>query len=424
MNLKMYLSALLLIAVAATIPTTADAQPVKKHMGAPAATLTFPQGKNVVEIPFEFERDKIIIPVSVAGSEPLPFILDTGAPIAVLMDEDLASTLDLKITGKARVGGAGEGETKEVPIASDVTFDVAGIGITGAMMAIGIGKDHFSNMRFAGVIGRPIFKNLVVDFDFENQILRLYPPDKFSYSGSGEELPITIEHGSFPYINTEVSIDGGDPIETSLVIDTGAGHALSLSVEEHDGLEIPEKTVSSILGWGANGVIRGRKGRISSLKIGDYLLQDVITSFPDQGGMHALKQNGPHGQITRHGILGAKVLKRFRVVFDYTNERVIFEPNGSLHDPFRSNTIGLMPKPWGAGAESMEVAFVIDSSPAQLAGIEVGDHITAINGTPVAEMEVNDIIGLIEQDPGSEMTLTVRRGNDKYQKKLTLKELI
>ena len=188
MRAKLIIPSILAVVAVSSMALVADAQHTKQRMGPAPATVTFPEGKDVVEIPFELQRNKILIPVSVNGSEPMPFILDTGAPIAVLMDSELGATLDLNIMGKARIGGAGEGEAKEVDIASGVTFDVAGIEITGASMAIGIGMDLFSHMGFEGVIGRPLFKNLVVDFDFTNKILRLYPPDKYEYLGQGMEL--------------------------------------------------------------------------------------------------------------------------------------------------------------------------------------------------------------------------------------------
>ena len=131
------------------------------------------------------------------------------------------------------------------------------------------------------MIGRPIFKNLVVDFDFENKMLRLYPPDKFTYDGNGLALPLTFGHGSFPFVSTGISIDGEAPVPATLVIDTGAGHALSLYLDNHDDLHVPDKTVQGVIGWGANGIIRGRTGRIASLKLGDYVLQDVVARFPD-----------------------------------------------------------------------------------------------------------------------------------------------
>ncbi len=397
----------------------------KKRMGVPPTTLTFPEGKDVVEIPFEFELNKILIPVRVNGSEPISFILDTGAPIAVLLGSELLESLDVNIVGEAQIGGAGGDAPVFVPLATDVTFNISGIEITKGMMAMGVGKGKLAHFGTTGVIGLPIFKNCVVDIDFQKHILRLYRPEAFTYSGHGKVLPLVFsQHGSFPYVATKVSIDGGAPVPASMVIDTGAGLALSLVAGSDDDLHLPEKTVRGIMGWGASGVIRGSTGRITSLSLGGYVLENVTTSFPDASDMHAIGSSEAPDGIVRNGLLGVKVLKRFHVVFDYANARIILEPNSDFDDPFNYNTTGLVPMPFAQDTESIEVADVIGASPAQMAGIEVGDHITAIDGQPVAAIGVDAILKVLEQAPGTSVTFTIRRGDEKLEKKLVLSELI
>ncbi len=397
----------------------------KQRMGMSAATLTFPEGKDVVEIPFEFERDKILVPVRVNGSEPIPFILDTGAPIAVLLGSELLNSLDVNIIGEAQIAGAGGDEPVTVPIAGDVTFNINGIQITNSMMAMGVGEGKFAHFGTTGVIGLPVFKNCVVEVDFQKHIVRLHRPEAFTYSGRGTVLPLRFSpHGSFPYVATEVSIDGGAPVPASLVIDTGAGLALSLAVDSDDDLHMPDKTVRSIMGWGASGVIRGRTGRITSLSLGNYVLENVVTNFPDAGDMHAIASSEAPDDVVRNGLLGVKVLKRFHVVFDYANARVILEPNSDFSDPFTYSTTGIVPMPWARHAESLEVADVIGASPAKMAGREIGDRITAIDGQPIAAISVDAIQKVLEQAPGTSVTFTIRRGDEELEKKLVLGELI
>jgi hypothetical protein len=397
----------------------------KQRMGVPPATLTFPEGKDVVEIPFEFERDKILIPVRVNGSEPISFILDTGAPIAVLLGSEFLESLDVNIIGEVQIAGAGGDDPVSTPVAGDVTFDISGIQITKGTMAMGVGEGKLAHFGTKGVIGLPVFKNCVVEFDFQKHILRLHRPEAYTYKGRGKELPLRFSnHGSFPYVTAEVSVDGGAPVPASMVIDTGAGLALSLDVDSDDDLRMPDKTVSSIMGWGASGVIRGRAGRITSLSLGDYVLENVIANFPDAGDMHAIKSADAPDDVVRNGLLGAKVLKRFHVVFDYTNARIILEPNSDFSDPFTFNTTGVVPLPWAHHAESLEVADVINGSPAKLAGIEIGDRITAIDGQPVAAIGVDAIRNALEQEPGTSVTFTIRRGDEELEKKLVRGDLI
>jgi len=419
MNWKKHVTGIAVLVTASTGAGVAAAQP--QHMGPPPAQVVFPEGEKVVEIPFEFVRNKIIIPVSVNGSKTLPFVLDTGAPIAVLKNKATAKDLNLTMMGKARVGGAGEGETQEVDLAGNVTFTIGKVRVTGGTMAVGLGETHLSGGGFEGVIGAPIFKNLVVDLDFSKNVMKLYPPESYTYSGKGQALPIQLVYGSFPYVTGKVSIDGAPAEETSFVIDTGAGHALAFMPDTDGSLPVPKDARPTVLGWGANGVLRGSLGRITSLELGPYRFENVVTGFANGHGTHALPT--PEG-VKQHANLGARLLRRFHVVFDYSRERVILEPNGSYDEPFRANNTGLMPKPFEPGAEALEVFYVMENSPATEAGVEVGDSITAIDGKPVSKYGVDAIGDLVEQDAGTKLTLTIQRGGKQIEKTLTLRRLI
>ena len=78
----------------------------------------------------------------------------------------------------------------------------------------------------------------------------------------------------------------------------------------------------------------------------------------------------------------------------------------------------------GARKESIEVAGIIDASPAAKAGFHVGDQITAIDGSPVETMKIDEIRELLEGASGSTLTMTVRRGSEESNKKLVRRELI
>ncbi len=140
--------------------------------------------------------------------------------------------------------------------------------------------------------------------------------------------------------------------------------------------------------------------------------------------MHAITSDEAPDNIARNGLIGVKVPKRFHVVFDYANARAFLEPNSDFGDPFTYNTTGIVPMPWAHHAESLEVADVIGASPAKMAGIEIGDHITAIDGQPVAAIGVDAIQKVLEQAPGTSVTFTIRRGDEKLEKKLVRGELI
>src|SRR6266446_8218644 len=175
----------------------------------------FPTSKNVVEVPFEVESGWIVIPVRVNGSRPLRYVLDSGATGAVHYNSTVVDSLKLKITDTMPGRGAGgDGATFEVPVAEEVKFDIGGIEFSSGRLAIrpsGSGVD--------GVIGLPVFANLVVEIDWEKQVVRFYEPAKFKYSGSGKVLPLTFDEGGRPYTMASVAVAGGKPIPVKLVVD-------------------------------------------------------------------------------------------------------------------------------------------------------------------------------------------------------------
>src|SRR5919197_2868469 len=97
--------------------------------------LNFPAGKSAVEVPFEVEGNWMVIPVSINGSRPLRFALDSGAQGTVLQNSELADSLSLKIVGKMAVRGAG-GPGGEASVAENVTFNICGIELSGGRLVV------------------------------------------------------------------------------------------------------------------------------------------------------------------------------------------------------------------------------------------------------------------------------------------------
>src|SRR5947207_2697762 len=130
--------ALAIVFIFGCIGTEADsqtAQAVRREM--PLPTLHFPAGKDVVEVPFEVESGWMVIPVSVNGSRPLRYVLDSGAAGAVHHNPAIVDSLNFKITGKTQAGGAGGGgATSEVSVAEKVTFNIGGIKLSNGNLLI------------------------------------------------------------------------------------------------------------------------------------------------------------------------------------------------------------------------------------------------------------------------------------------------
>jgi predicted aspartyl protease len=288
-------------------------------------SVSFPAGKSFVEVPFETELNQMIIPVSVNNSRPLRFVFDTGAQGAILFNADAIDTAKLKIVGKVQVRGAGGGANAEASIAEDVTFNIAGLILSGDRMAIAPpGVRPSMGAPRDGAIGRTVFASLVVEVDWETRTIKFYDPAKYKYSGKGATLPLTFDEGGRPYTMATAVIKDSDPIPVKLVVDTGASTALSLDIGSHPGIKQPEGAIKTVLGRGGNGEFTGYVGRVKSLQLGSYAVNDVTTDFPDES-------QGTAGIGGRQGRLGAGVLRQFKVIYDYSRKQIIFEPNKFLN---------------------------------------------------------------------------------------------
>jgi len=289
----------------------------------PLPTLRFPAGRDVVEVPFEVESGLMIIPVSINGSRPLRYAFDTGASGAIHYDPAVVGSLNLKITGEMQVRGAGGGgTTSKVSVADNVNFNIGGLELLNGHLAI-----RPSRWGHDGVIGLPVFGNLVVEIDWEKQVVRFYEPTKYKYSGSGIVLPLTFDEGSRPYTLASVAVAGEKTFPVKLVVDTGASHALSLDVGSNSEIRLPEGAMKTVLGRGGSGEVTGHTGRIKAVELGGQTFKNVPTSFPDSS-------SGTVGINGRQGNLGSGLLRRFKVIYDYSRSQMILEPNKFSRDEF------------------------------------------------------------------------------------------
>jgi len=315
--------ALALILISVSMATVVLGQVVRRRTF-PLPTMKFPAGKQMVEVPFEVDSGLMVIPVSVNGSQPMRYVLDTGASSAVHFDDAVVESLKLKITGEVQVRGAGGGGVPSTAsIAEGVTFNIAGIEFTNGYLAV----RHSGLGTTSGAIGRDVFANAVVEVDWEKRVLRFYDPAKFQYSGSGVILPLTFDEGGRPYTMAAAAVVGEKTVPVKVVVDAGASHALSLDVDSLPEIKLPEGAVRTSLGRGASGEVLGHAGRISKFEIAGQTFRNVPTSFPDSSA-------GTFGENGRQGNLGSGILRRFKVIYDYSRKQMILEPNKFVGDAF------------------------------------------------------------------------------------------
>ncbi len=372
----------------------------------------FPAGKNFVEIAFVLNSNHIHFPVVIGDAKPLNFILDTGAGGPVV-DTDVAKSLGLELLGKIEARGAGEG-TQEANLISmpNVKFaDLVIDSVSGATISLSP-LNKYEGMPVEGILGYDIFSRFVVKIDYSNQKLTLYEPSAFKYEGKGEILPITLER-NHPHVKAVV--DG--QYEGTFVVDCGARSSLALHtpfVEKHDLLAKTGKKIEVFAGVGVGGKVMGKVTRVKNIQIGSFKIPAPLTTL-------ASAEAGALASERIDGNIGGGILKRFTVIFDYTNSRMILEPNADFGYEDNLDMAGL----WLTKEnDTTRVDFVIEDSPAGRAGLKEGDVVLKINGQSSKDLLLGDMRDMLKAGEGKKVSLIISSEGKEKNIDLKLEKLI
>jgi tetratricopeptide (TPR) repeat protein len=97
----------------------------------------------------------------------------------------------------------------------------------------------------------------------------------------------------------------------------------------------------------------------------------------------------------------------------------------SANEGIKHNTItgvGIKIKKEEGDYPVVEVAY--KDGPAKMAGIEVGDKIVKVNNQPTEKLKLEDIINLLQGEKGTQVTLTIKRGDKEFEKTITRETMI
>jgi hypothetical protein len=366
-----HLLAPLLLVLAAASVRAADSGPA-----APISTL-----------PFTFEAGQVFLPVSINGGPPETFVLDSGAS-GFVVDTDVARARALETAGSREGSGAGKG-TYHITYAIHVAFKLGeSVTVTpDSCYVIDLSSLPATIGRHvAGIVGYDFFSQYVVDLDHDAQILRVYDPDSYRYTGDGSALPLTF-HKKVPYITAAIKVKGRRSSIEEFMVDSGSGDAV-----DHDLIaQSRGKKLDVVGGVGLGQEYRVTLGRVESLRLGKYEIVDAV------------------GVAGGKAMIGNQVLGRFRVIFDYRRAQIALEPNSHYHDTFEVDASGIDLRLDPATGEFI-VHDVHQGSPAEQAGIAPDDRIVEIDSEPAQHFSLTHVTRLF-QTPDRRINLTLRRGS-------------
>lgn len=376
----------------------------------------FTHSNRSVRVEVKVRHNVVLIPVRINGSFEMNFILDTGVRTTILTEPLLANFLNLDSLRTIKVRGLGEREPMDAHLASSVSMTLPG-GIEGRNLNLLIlpeGMVSYSEMfgkPVHGIIGHDLFERFAIEINYQREFVRFWDPFRLPNMKRWESLPIVLRRGK-PYVEATLIDSEGTEITENWLMDTGASMAISLF---EDDLNLPQPHIDAFLGQGLSGNVYGKLGRCDALRLGSFEMEGVIAGYPEPEAL-GLSQTGE----VWYGNIGAQVISRFRVLFDYPHRRVYIRKTSELNREFDYNVSGLEFLSQGTDYDTYIISYVRPDSPAEDAGLRVNDEILGLNGLPVLGRPIDELYGSLSRREGRAISLKIRRGDEVLRKRFVL----
>jgi len=391
-----------------TFQTSSSGNVRAPNTPASSAGLEFASGQSASRVTFERVGNFVYLRARVNDSEPLWFLLDTGAT---------ASYFDAE---RAKALGLGR----------DNSIKGASLSFPGVKLL----DQNFSlqPLRFAiynghavdGLLGYDFISRFVIEIDYLNKAASFHAPNSFRYRGSGQVVPLTLleddSGGKVPLVKVKITGQGHALIEGNFIADTAVRSAVSFNtpfVQANQLLQPAQQTIQVPLGGGA--MVRESKqpiGRLPNVQLGRFTFQNpVAIFFQDKQGVLASPEFD--------GVIGGEILHRFKVIFDYSRQQMILEPYPSISDPEEYDMSGMLLIAEGTDFKIFKVRGIIENSPATAAGLLEGDIILAIDGKPASDLTLEQVRQMFKQ-PSRSYRLTIERNKQPIKTTIELRRLI
>jgi hypothetical protein len=166
--------------------------------------------------------------------------------------------------------------------------------------------------------------------------------------------------------------------------------------------------------WGLDDEPGWKLMRLDRVQYGPLFLTSVpVADFPTERFAFFEKRAG----VPSAGLLGTEALLNYRVGIDYAHSTVYFDIGRLFKFP-DFDVVGLILRPEDDGR--FTILGIADyggkpSVPQGEDGVQVGDHLQAIDGIPVAGSTLGQVWSMLGGSPGNERTLTVERGGKQFK---------
>lgn len=371
----------------------------------------FPAGETKVSVPFELISNHVHVKVNLNDTITADFVLDTGAGATVL-SSGFASRHNIPLEGK--LGAQGVAGHQEANLAKLAKLEIGGLTLSDQVIAtIGLeGLTPLIGTPIDGILGYDFISRFVVEVDYDKNRLTMHDPASFTYNGTGQKISLELVNNT-PTV--EAVLDG--KFNGRFRLDTGSSKGIDLNtpfVKAHGLLKRYPKNIPNVMGVGVGGKASFTMARAQSFEIGPFQFpRPLVGLWETEEGAFAFEQT--------QGNVGYSILKRFKLIFNYSKNELILEKSKKFDEGEKFDRSGLLVSRQNGKTTA---ALILPGSPAEKAGIQPEDEILYVNRRPVAEYSLDALREILASKPGDKVKITYNRSGKEKETTLQLKELL
>lgn len=327
-----------------------------------------PAPKHITRFPFkQYSGGVMVVRATYENlKDSFNFILDTGSGGISL---DSGTCDEYKLVGRqSDTTITGIGGKRKVSFLFGKTLHFPGLELDSLNFHIN-NYDVLTSVygeKIDGIIGYSFFRRFIVKINFDSHFVEVLTPGKMQYPNGGHTLRPAFS--SIPIQHAQVK--DHRKLAHHFYFDTGAGLCFLMSdrFAADSGILLKKRKPLLTQAEGMAGRVQMRLTVVKELKIGPYKFRNVPTYlYKDDYNVMAYPFAG--------GLLGNELMRRFNMTFNYGQREIHLLPNGRFRELFDYAYTGL-----GIYYVDNKIMIedLISGSPAEKAGLKVGDEIFAV----------------------------------------------
>lgn len=330
--------------------------------------VSVPEAKFITKFPFRLYTGGVIVVKAhfPLAADSLNFIVDTGGG-GVSLDSTTCKEFNIP-TRQTDTIVTGIGGRKKVDYVFNQSLSFPGITIPNLNFHV-VNYDILTSTygeKIDGILGYSFFSRYLVKINFDSLQIEVFTPGEIDYPDGGMTLHPIIT--SLPI--QRAMVKDNRKLTHYFYLDTGAGLSFLMNERFAKDSAILRKKRKPLItqAEGIAGKLQMRLTVVREVKLGNYkfyrvptyLYDDVynVTSYPFCGGL-----------------IGNDLLRRFNLIFNYSQREVHLLPNSHFNDSFDYSYTGLSMYYING---DIVVLDVIKGSPADKAGFKVDDIVIGV----------------------------------------------